>query len=180
MPSINEARILAKMDQFIKGQIAKAKQFSDEQIKKMSPLDMDPPDRSCEVKSGALPVSAGLMAVNYGCARLALRVLPRLGQKMISDQVLKMLGNGMGTIFKILAAKRIPVVGDIMSIGTGVALDIDVNDFLQKTITELLGCKPNEFDAMPMRKAINVKMGSVKVRGKNEPRRVKKVHTRRP
>jgi len=181
MPSINEARIAAKMDAFIKAQIAKAEKFADEQIaKNMSPPDLEHPDRECEVKSGALPVSAGLMAVNYGTARIALRVLPRLGKEIIEDQIVKIIASGLGTLYKALVKKRFPVIGDISGMVTGIKLDIDINKHLATSLTEILGCAPNEFDKNPMRKALNDKMRKVKERGKVEPRRVKKVHTRRP
>lgn len=138
----------------------------------------------CEVRSGALPVDVALQAVQYGAIRVALRVLPRMAEAFLKGQVLtfvqKVAAAKAAAAAMKAAGKKIPLVGDLVTVVVGLKGAIDYNAEMRTYIEAVLGCTPTDFDPSPMRYALNVQMAKVKAIGKREPRRVKRVHTRKP
>lgn len=150
-------------------------------LKAILPLEVTP-DESCEVHSGALPVSVALRAVDYGLARVALRAVPKLSEEFLEKGIKKLIKQagslvGFWGAAKLLG-KKIPVVGDLTQILIGYSDEKTFSDRFQKAIRAVLGCRPSAFDPSPMKFALNLRMAKT-VKRDNQDRRLKaKVRTR--
>jgi len=150
--------------------------------------DMEPPkveaDKTCNTNSGALPVSVALRAVDYGIARLALRVIPRMSEEFLERVVLKVVKQASGLVGAWIAVKiagaKIPIIGDLVSIFVGYGHEKTYQDRFQKMIRSTLGCSPSDFDKAPMKYALNQRMQKTVLKDNTDARHMKRVSTRRP
>lgn len=157
-------------------------------IEKLKDVDKDnteqpAPDQSCAVKSGALPVSTALKAIDYGALKIAFRVLPKQSIDLLKsaglEVIAKMEGRLLAVLVKKTVKKRIPLAGDIAAVIAGTLTAKGYNDAMIALLRAVLGCVPNSYESSPMRYALNGKMQRVKSLGKREARKVKNVHTRK-
>jgi len=152
-------------------------------IDEMSP-PLVVPDETCNLNNGALPVSVALRAVDYGIARVALRVIPRMSEEFLERVVLKIVKQASGLVGSWLAVKilgkKIPLIGDLVYVFTGYGHETTYRDRFQKMIRAALGCSPSDFDKSPMKYAVNSRMQKTVAKDNRDPRHMKRVRTRRP
>lgn len=177
-PEDTAIALLKKTDDVVKEMNVKMQAAIAEKLKKIS-ADLGKADRVGDQTQSAIPVSLALKAIHYGASRVALRVLPRVAIDFLDTVKNDFLGKlGISAVGKT-ALKKIPVVGQIGQVIFGAFNEAAYNARMQAMLRDVLGSESNVFENAPMRWAINKHVERVKIRTEAEPRRSKKVTTRK-
>jgi hypothetical protein len=130
------------------------------------------PNQICNVKTGAMPVSYGLKAAQIAAMEVAFRVMPNEVEDYIDKTLTKMatkIGNSI--LSKVVTKGFLLAIFNELFTATK---KMDAADHLDLMIEKAVGCGEGG-----VRQMVANDINEMKLRTSHEPRKMKKVHTRR-
>lgn len=172
-------KLIAKVDGTIQGW-TKGLDAAFDGLESLLKTKLPEPEMSCAVGQAAIPVSTAMKAVEYGAARIALRVLPRMALDLLDLYIETFLGKALALALLKAGGKSVPGVGTAAGIIASQKEQLAYNQKILELIIAALGCKPGAVEKQPMRAALAADVLKMKARVEREPRLVKNVTTRNP